>query len=331
MYIATIDTGTTNTRVKIWNNKKVISRSFEEVGVRDTAITGSRTKLQNGVKNAINTALKQANITLDDVGLILASGMITSNVGLHEVPHVWAPAGIKELAGGMVEMKIDGVVDRPIWFVPGVKNDLRQVSIDNCEAMDIMRGEEVETFGILESLNIKGPAVIVLPGSHSKFVKVDEENRITGCVTTLAGELLSAITKNTILANSLNNSFVENINEEMLVKGAVYSKKVGLNRVCFTVRILDLFTEYVVNDKANFLLGAVLGADLLVIKNSDSLKFSPESSVIIGGSKVLKKAFEILIKNDHYFTGKIEMVDDEFMKDMAGFGAIEAAKARGLI
>ncbi|HRU42351.1 MAG TPA: 2-dehydro-3-deoxygalactonokinase, partial [Candidatus Diapherotrites archaeon] len=59
MYIATIDTGTSNTRVNIWNKGKVVSRSFIGVGVRDTAITGSKAKLYQGVREAIKAALEK--------------------------------------------------------------------------------------------------------------------------------------------------------------------------------------------------------------------------------------------------------------------------------
>lgn len=331
MYIATIDTGTSNSRVKIWKEGKVVSKSFVGVGVRDTAITGSKAKLYQGVKEAIKTALEKISIDSSEVYLFLASGMITSNVGLYEVPHVFAPAGVEELAKGMVSALVPEVIDKPIWFVPGVKNQLKDININNCEEMDIMRGEETETFGILENMKIGGPAVIVLPGSHSKFISINESGQITGCLTTLAGELLSVITNNTILANALKNSFVEVINEELIIAGADYAKKVGLNRTLFTTRILDQFTSYSVNDKANFLLGAVLETDLFAIKNSSAIGVSPDQALIIGGGKVLKRAFEILIKRDDHFTGKVHIVDDELMEDMAGLGCIAAAKVRGLI
>ncbi|MFW6222992.1 MAG: hypothetical protein ACOC3T_05205 [Bacteroidota bacterium] len=49
MYIATIDSGTTNSRVYIVDETgKVVSKAVEEVGVKNTAITGSRETLKNG-------------------------------------------------------------------------------------------------------------------------------------------------------------------------------------------------------------------------------------------------------------------------------------------
>jgi 2-dehydro-3-deoxygalactonokinase len=330
MYAITIDTGTTNTRVCAWHAGQVIADAFQPVGVRDTAITGSRQKLMQGVRQAILEARQSANIASQDDVVHIASGMITSNVGLYEVPHIAAPAGKKELAAAMVSTLIPEVTDQPIWFIPGVKTCAGPVTLENCEAMDIIRGEEVEIVGVTTKLNIQEPAILILPGSHSKIISVDAENRITGCITTLAGELLDVITQKTILANALQNSFAEKINPSVLLKGAQQAEKVGLGRTCFTVRILDLFTDMTLNDKANFLLGAVLGSDLLAVKYSKALAVDPGMPVIISGKKVLREALALLIKNDAYFKGTTTNFDDEG-KSVAGFGALTIAKERGIL
>lgn len=331
MYIITIDTGTTNTRIKVWKDKTVIASSSMEVGVRDTAITGSIKKLCNGIRVSIEKAIHIAYITTKDIQLIIASGMITSNVGLHEVPHIQAPVGLEKLSKGMVKVTIHEVIDIPIWFIPGIKNKVEEIEVENCELMDMMRGEEVETFGILEKQCLKGPALVILPGSHTKFVRIDENNKITGCTTTLAGELLSVITRDTILSNALEGSFIKEINEELILKGAQYSQEVGLNRSCFLVRVIDQFTKHSSNDKANFLGGMIFGNDLQAIKNSISLKMEQDLPIIIGGGSTLKRIFEVLIKNDNYFSGEIKVVNDDIMKDIAGIGALTIARTKGLI
>lgn len=330
MYIATIDTGTTNTRVKLWQEGRVHTSSHVGVGVRDTGITGSKDKLKKGVKDAIDLALNKATITHNDIELYVASGMITSNVGLFEVPHVFAPAGIAELADQMVSATIEEVVDQPIWFVPGVKNNIQEVTVANCEAIDIMRGEEVETIGLLDHLELSGPALLVLPGSHSKFVRVDKNNRISGCVTTLAGELLSVLTTDTILASSLEKSFAETLDPEMVLQGAEYARKFGLTRTCFTVRLLDQFTDSSPNGRANFLAGAIVATDLLAVKSSSAMGDCRNLPVIIGGSNIMAGIIETLLHQDDYFQGDLVTVKSDIMKDRAGYGAILVARSRGL-
>jgi 2-dehydro-3-deoxygalactonokinase len=330
MYAITIDTGTTNTRVYAWRNNEVVAEAFQPVGVRDTAISGSKQKLMQGVKAAIEEVLRKTGIQDSSEATFLASGMITSNVGLYEIPHLLAPAGLKELAAGMVKAEIPEVVDQPIWFVPGVKNNVPELNLDTCEAMDIMRGEEVEVIGIVEKLGLKGPAILFLPGSHSKIVRIDGENRITGCVTTIAGELLDVLTKHTILANALQNSFADDLDEALLRKGAEYAEKVGLGRACFTVRVLDMFCGKSVNEKANFLLGAVLRSDIYALKNSQALNAGPSMPVVVFGKKLLKEALVSLMKHDTFFTGPIYPVGDEVIA-IAGFGALTIARERGIL
>lgn len=330
-HILTIDTGTTNTRVTLWRDGVVIAHQAHEVGVRDTAISGNREKLKNGVRATLLKTLEEAELTENDISLVLGSGMISSNVGLFELPHVLAPAGLQQLARGMVSVTIPEVFSKPLWFVPGVRNVVENIGLHNCESMDMMRGEEVEVIGVIDQMGITGPAMMVMPGSHSKFVCIDDKNRITGCVTTLAGELMYVITHNTILAQSLESSFATAISPEMLLAGAKSAQTIGLGRTCFNVRILDQFTIYERNDRANFLLGAILGADLLTLKNSTAIKMLPGTPVIICGKPIMKEALALLIQNDDYFSGKVTVVSDEVQAHLAGLGAIKVATARGLI
>ena len=330
-YILTIDTGTTNTRVSLWQGATVIAHSATEVGVRNTAMSGNKAELEAGVRSTILQTLEKANVAEADIDLILGSGMISSNVGLFELPHIPAPAGLNQLARGMVSVTIASVFSKPIYLVPGVKNVVENIGLHNCEAMDMMRGEEVEVMGVIDQLGVTGPAMLIMPGSHSKFVCIDEKNNIVGCVTTLAGELLYVITHNTILAKSLDSDFAEFINPEMLLAGAQSAQTIGLGRTCFNVRTLDQFTIYQRNDRANFLLGAILGADLLTLKNSTAIKMMPGTPVIICGKPIMKEALALLIKNDDYFSGKVTVVSDEMQEHLAGYGAIKVAKARGLV
>lgn len=330
-FILTIDTGTTNTRVTVWRDGKAVAHSATPVGVRDTSINGSRAILQAAVRDTISSALHQLEIQADDIDLVIGSGMITSELGLYELPHIPAPAGLMALARGMVSVTIPEVFSKPIWFVPGVRNDVQNIGLHNCEAMDMMRGEESETMGVIQCLSLTGPAMMIMPGSHSKFVCIDAENRITGCVTTLAGELLNVITHNTILAQSLASEFASEVKPEMLLAGAAAAQTIGLGRACFNVRILDQFTIYQRNDRANFLLGAILGADLLTLKNSSAIRMMPGTPVVITGKPVMRDALALLIKNDEYFSGTITVVTDDEQAHLAGRGAIAVAAARGLL
>src|SRR6218665_738924 len=116
MDILTIDAGTTNTRSTLWRNGIPSCQAERPVGVRDTAVTGDKSALQNGVRESIAEVLQQGRAGAGAAGAWLGSGMITSNVGLFELAHLPVPAGLKELAAGMQQALLPQVCARPIWF-----------------------------------------------------------------------------------------------------------------------------------------------------------------------------------------------------------------------
>ncbi|MEX2942475.1 2-dehydro-3-deoxygalactonokinase [Serratia fonticola] len=322
MYIITIDTGTTNTRVCAWQDERLLAEAACPIGVRDTAISGSTATLMNGVREAVQEAKNLAAIPAAERVVYLSSGMITSNVGLCEIPHLLAPAGLGELAQGMVCANLPEIAEEPIWFVPGIRNHDSAVTLGNAEQMDMMRGEETEAIGVLASLDIHGPALIVLPGSHSKFVKIDAQDRIEGCVTTLGGELLDVITRHTILANSLDRQFAQEIEAPALLQGANQCRQTGLSRTCFSVRVLDMFSQLTLNQKANVLLGAVLQDDLQAVKNSEAFTVTPDTHVVVCGKDTLKFAFATLIENDPWFNGEVTLASVDRSLSSSGLFAL---------
>ena len=149
MFIATIDGGTSNTRSYIWKGGQIAGEARAAVGVRNTAIDGNKTRLLGAVRQTLNEAAQQAGISLADVSLVLAAGMLTSNVGLCEIEHVTAPVTLDELAQAMVCQTIADVCPQAIWFVPGLRNlDPAACTAATIAHMDIMRGEETEAAGL---------------------------------------------------------------------------------------------------------------------------------------------------------------------------------------
>ena len=187
-YIITIDGGTTNTRCILWDNRRNrVGEERREVGVRNTAIDGNNERLKQAVKECLECLTRDNGVGWDRIHRIIASGMITSDVGLVVVPHLTAPAGLAELAEATVAIQMPEICPIPIYFIPGIKNFSQDVTFDNFEAMDIMRGEEVESIPIIEKYHNGSPMILVLPGSHNKFVAVDENRKMTGCLTSISG------------------------------------------------------------------------------------------------------------------------------------------------
>ncbi len=322
-YIITIDAGTTNTRCILWDeDRQDLAVEKRPVGVRNTAMDGNNSRLKEAVKSCLLNLLDKNNLTYTDIKCIIASGMITSNVGLVEIPHVVAPAGKEDLAKAVTSVLLDDVSPLPFWFIPGVKNYGGEITLENFEAMDIMRGEEVESVAIIDQYPRGKDYLLVLPGSHTKFVSVDKEGRMTGCLTTISGELMSSIINNTIIADAVGRKFVEpeTYDKDMLLLGYDTAKRSGIGRCCFSGRILSLFTLKDKTKVSNFITGVTLQNDIEAIKNSSALQTSPETTVIVGGKEPLRTMFVDILKHDGYFP-RVECFENPEDKALSALGA----------
>ena len=160
-YTITIDGGTTNTRCILWNSSRQrIDEQKREVGVRNTAIDGNNSKLKNAVKECLEQLLEDHSLTYDNINHIIASGMITSDVGIVVVPHLTAPADLEQIARSTVAIRLPEICPIPIHFIPGIKNSCSNISLENYEAMDIMRGEEVESLAIIDKYHNGSPMIL---------------------------------------------------------------------------------------------------------------------------------------------------------------------------
>lgn len=322
MLIVTIDTGTTNTRLRAWRNYRVVGELSTEVGIRDCAKNGNNMQLIQSIKILLAQLLIGFNDEEKRNCRLVASGMLTSEIGLCHLPHEITPVSIEQLAQNVRACVINEISEKPIIFIPGIKNKTVDVTFNSIESMDVMRGEEVEVFGILTQQPDLGDSLVILPGSHSKFVRIDSSNNVVALATTMAGEIFDTLTHQTLLASSLEHQFAQQLDIEYLLKGAELSQKVGIARSCFSVRLLDLFTKATLDQKSSFLLGAILASDLLAIKNSQALCVTREIKIVISGKPILAEALKALIKNDSYFIGEIKLLEDKKDQPYSGLGAI---------
>ena len=265
-----VDCGTTNLRVTLLDeNTNKLDVVKAEGGVRHTSIDGHNGRLRTLLRESMETVLSKNGYTMADVEKCVASGMITSALGLLEVPHVPAPAGAADLRAKMQEKVFEDIAPFPIAFIPGMRNFAGPVDLENFSEMDMMRGEEVEAIGLYKLLAPKGAAMFVLPGTHNKFVAMDAKGNMLGCMTSISGEMLDAITHHTIIAEAVGHSFVnaDEYDSEYAKAGARECAVSGLGRAAFAGRILATLGG---KDKAklqSYLLGATLALDVQAMQS----------------------------------------------------------------
>ncbi|WP_161993071.1 MULTISPECIES: 2-dehydro-3-deoxygalactonokinase [Sediminibacillus] len=321
-----IDTGTTNSRIRLLDsrNGKIMDTYKLAIGVKNAAVAGTNQILKEKLADGIKQLLENNQLQAADIRFIAASGMITSGLGLHEVPHVEAPATLSEVASNAEIKQEKCFLSIPTVYIPGMKN--RIDGLADINDYDVMRGEEVETYGLLQQILPEGKGLMILPGSHTKYVFVEEEQTIRSCMSTLGGEMLQAISEHTILAGSLDSQLIKTVDAEALEKGFQAASTYGLTRSLYQVRLLDLFSEWTINQRANYLVGAVLYEDMKSLQTI-VLEKSQLDWVIVGGSDPLRKAFSQLL-NTHFTDWHVMEATDEQVDRSSVLGAWEVASVK---
>jgi 2-dehydro-3-deoxygalactonokinase len=286
-----VDAGTTNTRVWLTAGDRAIARARTGVGVRDTARDGSSNRLREALRELIDQVCNNAR----DQGLrqspecIIAAGMITSPLGLAEVPHVRTPAGLNELAAATRRYSFPEITDLPILLVPGARSGPRQCDQETVGTTDVMRGEETLCVGLNALGLLKPQSTLLNLGSHWKVIELDQDARIASSVTSMTGELIHAAQTQTILAGSVPQTRPDIIDQAWLEAGMREQRRSGLPRALFCVRLLEQGSEGSAEQRLSFLIGAFLSSDLDAMLSRGL--FDPEGECVITGGGVIAEAW----------------------------------------
>lgn len=231
--------------------------------------------------------------------------MITSGGGLCEIPHISAPAGLKELHNAMTVKYFPEICDIPFAFIPGVKT----VS-ETLENADIMRGEETELIGL--DIDISD-SLVLLPGSHSKCIWVSNAGKIEKFHTFLTGEMIYAASSATILSRTVDLSVAAD--KEYLINGYKYCEEHGINEALFKTRILGMLFDCTPEQCMGFFTGAILCGEIRRVTEF------PQKRVIIAGKMELKYPTVYLLK---YFSQKeVICVSDTAANNAPALGAVK--------
>ena len=95
-YIITVDGGTSNTRTYLWTaNGQILTQRSQAIGAKTSAINGSSQAWKKAIHNMIESMLTECAVSDNAVQGVYMSGMLTSDLGILEVPHLTAPVSMK--------------------------------------------------------------------------------------------------------------------------------------------------------------------------------------------------------------------------------------------
>jgi 2-dehydro-3-deoxygalactonokinase len=289
--VVLVESETTNTRVWLVRGDEVVAEARTAVGVRDTARDGSSQRFEAALGTLIAGVRREGEALPVPcrATLVMAAGMLTSSLGLREMEHVPAPAGVGELAARVERHTFSTVTDLPVLMVPGVRSGPLNCERDLVGSTDVIRGEEIIALGLHLLDWLPAGGIVLSLGSHWKAIHVDRDGRITSSVTSLGGELIDVVTSQTVLAGSLPREWPSTFDPQWIDAGVHESQRSGLGRALFCVRLLQQRVTSTADERLAFLMGAAIGnvMDTLLARRS----FRPGTRVLVTGHPALAHAF----------------------------------------
>lgn len=202
----------------------------------------------------------------------LMSGMVGSKQGWLEAPYCTCPAGFTEVAAKLA------------WVEPDRVAIVSGLCCDNDGIPDVMRGEETQIFGALQLLGLQH-ALLVLPGTHSKWVRV-QAGQIQSFSTFMTGEFFALLRQHSILSRTLPASDGD-FDREAFDQGVTLAlRSSSLLHSAFSTRTLSLFDRMPAASLPSYLSGLVIGEEV----RAQTLKNHAE--VVIIGSESLTQRYQ---------------------------------------
>ena len=189
---------------------------------------------------------------------VLMAGMVGSANGWYSVDYIETHTDVLKLSQESFHFELPWLA--PAIIIPGV---LHYDKSKNTK--DVMRGEEVQVFGLVEKCHVNeidnNTINIILPGTHSKHVKV-VEGHITELSSFMTGELFSVISQHTILGKDLPS---QQFNADAFTLGVKEGQTSQLTRVLFQARTHKLFSDIDAEYIESYLSGLLIGNELQLV------------------------------------------------------------------
>jgi 2-dehydro-3-deoxygalactonokinase len=178
---------------------------------------------------------------------LIASGMIGSRQGWIEAPYCECPTGFDAVAAALTR-----VPGTQLAIVPGL------ICHGDDRMPDVIRGEETQVFGAV-SARIGARQVVVLPGTHSKWVIAGSEG-VETFATFMTGELYAVLREHSILGRLAASGS----DDAAFARGVQHSLRhdAALTHDLFSARTLALTDALAPTGVADYLSGLLLGAEI---------------------------------------------------------------------
>jgi 2-dehydro-3-deoxygalactonokinase len=185
---------------------------------------------------------------------VLICGMAGARQGWVEAPYLHTPTRLDALHEGAVRVDAGQAFgNKDIRILPGIAQS-------RADCPDVMRGEETQLLGILES-GFTG--LVCIPGTHSKWVRM-EAGAVVAFATYMTGELFALISQHSILSHAVEADAPPAANSQAFREGVATATVVpsGLTASLFRLRAAQLLGFEARGDGADRLSGLLIGSEI---------------------------------------------------------------------
>lgn len=251
------DWGTTNFRLFLFGTDgQVIAKHTANIGLKNLGVLTFEQALLSVMKGDFDRP---------DLPVLL-SGMVGSRTGWAEAPYVPCPASLTDITNGLVTAPSQKLKVR---IVPGLS-----ATADHEGLLNVMRGEETQLFGL-------GEGVFVLPGTHSKWAKL-ENGIVEGFSSYMTGEMFQVLKRNSILGDLMDNDKDDEDAFKLGVDRAMADK--SFLSLVFSVRTEGLFGHIAPESLSSYLSGLLIGSEI----RAESIRHGIRPVGIVGDGSLAK-------------------------------------------
>jgi 2-dehydro-3-deoxygalactonokinase len=260
-----IDWGTTNVRAFLFDykNRKVLDQRQSDKGIKFVP--------KDGYPEVFNELVRD---WLSRARYTLMAGMVGSMNGWEEAQYVPLPASPLKVSEHI--HRLTSMDD--VYIVGGLSCH----RADN--TYDVIRGEEVQIIGLMAKLS-GGKQLVCLPGTHSKWLEIDENSSIDSFTTVMSGDFFSAICAKTIMAMMLEKEQL--FSPKDFLRGIEISARPGgIMSHMFTVRGAALFQQIDPQHIESMISGIIIGSEIYSMKEV----YDTKSLIhVIGSDRLIEK------------------------------------------
>lgn len=229
-----IDWGSTNFRAWVFDDTKPQDfRHIPDAGMRNAPPRGFARWLQDTLGD-----------WLAQVDQVVLSGMITSRNGWIESPYLPCPALLTDLPRHSVRHQMGGL---EVHFLPGLSQSAPQP--------DVMRGEELQILGAMRG---QGDELVVLPGTHSKWVHL-RDGHVLQFGTWMTGELFALLLDHSLAGRLASGDQIDPKGYALGLQAAASGQVLG---PIFTARAAVLLGQLQPDQVRGYLSGLLIGTEI---------------------------------------------------------------------